>query len=39
MDPMDAPPAIEATELFSKIEELTNNLGLHISLGHLFKSK
>ena len=27
MDPMDVPPAIEAAELFSKIEELTNNLG------------
>ena len=39
MDPMDVPPAIEAAELFSKIEKLTNNLGLHIALGHLFKSK
>ena len=39
IDPMDVPPAIEATELFSKIEELTNSLGLHIALGHLFKSK
>ena len=37
MDPMDVPHAIEATELFSKIEELTNNFGLHIALGHLFK--
>ena len=39
MDPMDVPPAIEAAELFSKIEELTNSLGLHIALGHLFKTK
>ena len=39
MDSMDVPPAIEAAELFSKIEELTNNLGLHIALGHLFKPK
>ena len=38
MDPMDVPPAIEAAELFSKIEELTSNLGLHIALGHLSKS-
>ena len=37
MDPMDVPPAIEAAELFSKIEELTNNVGLHIALSHLFK--
>ena len=39
MDPMDVPPASGAVELFSKIEELTNNFGLHITLGHLFKSK
>ena len=39
LDPMDVPPAIEAAELFSQIEELTNNLGLHIALGHWFKSK
>ena len=39
MDPMDVLPAIEAAELFLKIEELTNNLGLHIALSHLFKSK
>ena len=37
MDPMDGPPAIEAAELFSKIEELTNNVGLHIALGNLFE--
>ena len=37
MNPMDVPPAIEAAKLFSKIEELTNNFGLHIDLGHLFK--
>ena len=37
MNPMDVPPAIEAAKLSSKIEELTNNLGLHIDLGHLFK--
>ena len=37
MDPMDVPPTIEAKELFSKIQELTNNIGLHIDLGHLFK--
>ena len=36
MNPMDVPPAIEAAQVFSKIE-LTNNLGLHIDLGHLFK--
>ena len=39
MDPMDVPPAIEAAELFSKIEELTNSLGLRIALDHLFKPK
>ena len=39
MDPMDVPSAIQAAELFSKIEELTNNLGLYIALGHLFKSR
>ena len=39
MDPMDVPPAIEAAEKFSKIEELKNNLGLHSALGLLFKSK
>ena len=39
MGPMVGPPAIEAAELFSKIEELTNNPGLHIALGYLFKSK
>ena len=39
MDPIDVPPAIEAAEKFSKIEELKNNLGLHITLGLLFKSK
>ena len=39
MDPIDVPPTIEAEELFSKIEEFTNNFGLHIALGHLFKSK
>ena len=37
MNPMDVPPAIEVAKLSSKIEELTNNLGLHIDLGHLFK--
>ena len=36
MNPMDVSPAIEAEQVFSKIE-LTNNLGLHIDLGHLFK--
>ena len=35
MDPMDV-LAIQVAKLFSKIEELTNNLGLHIALGHLF---
>ena len=39
MNPMDVPPAIEAAKLSSKIEELTNNLGLHIDLGHLLKLK
>ena len=39
MDPMDVPPAIQVAELFSKIEELTNNRALHIALGHLFKSE
>ena len=39
MYPVDVPPAIQVAELFSKIEEFTNNLGLHIALGHLFKSK
>ena len=39
MEPMDVPPAIEVAEMFSKIEEVTNNLGLHIALGHLFESK
>ena len=39
MDPMDAPPAIQAAELFSNIEELTNNLGLPIALSHSYKSK
>ena len=37
MNPMDVPPAIEAAKLSSKIEELTNNLGLDIDFGHLFK--
>ena len=36
MNPMDVSPAIEAEQVFSKIE-LTNNLGLHIDLAHLFK--
>ena len=39
MKPMDVPPAIEVAEMSSKIEEVTNNLGLHIALGHLFESK
>ena len=34
---MDVPPAIEVAKLFSKIEQLTNSIGIHIELGHLFK--
>ena len=37
MNPVDVPSAIEAVKLFSKIEELNNNFGLHINLTHLFK--
>ena len=33
MDPMDVPPAIQAAELFSKIEELTNKSWVTYCLG------
>lgn len=37
MEPMDVSPAVEIAEMFSLIEELTNNLGLRIDLSHLFQ--
>lgn len=39
MKPMYVPSAIKVAEMFLQIEELANNLGLHIALDYLFKSK
>ena len=36
---MHVPSTVEVAEMFSPIEELTSNLGLHIALGHLYKAK
>ena len=30
---------VEVAEMFSPVEELASNLGLHITLGHLYKTE
>ena len=36
---MHVPSTVQVAEMFSPIEELASNLGLHTTLGHLYKAK